>query len=262
MTTGMLPVPGAHLYYETHGSGPLLLLISPGGGDADSLRGIAAPLAEQFTVVTYDRRGYARSPLDDPAETPRIETHGDDAGRLLAALTTTPAHVFGSSGGAVVGLDLALRRTGQVRTLVAHEPPLRQLLPEGERGTGSVSEIYRREGAASAWRMFAARVGVLEATRAFSGDRSRFAANVEFFLGQEIGSRMWARYDLDVAALRSAPVRVVPAGGRTGREYVGYRCAAALARHLDTDLTEFPGHHAGFHTNPAEFADTLRQVLI
>jgi hypothetical protein len=92
-------------------------------------------------------------------------------------------------------------------------------------------------------------------------DGSRFAANLEFFLRQEIGSRMWAHYDLDVAALRSSPVRVVPAGGRTGREYVGYRCAAALARRLDTALTEFPGHHAGFHTDPAEFATILRQLF-
>ncbi|MCO5968243.1 alpha/beta fold hydrolase [Actinoallomurus soli] len=257
----MLPVPGAHLYYETRGSGPLLLLISPGGGDVDSFHRIAASLAERFTVVTYDRRGYARSPLDAPAETPRIETHVDDASRLLAALTMTPAHVFGSSGGAVIGLDLALRYPRQVRTLVAHEPPLRQLLPEGERGTGDIREIYRREGTASAWRMFAARIGVPEAAGPFSGDGSRFAANVEYFLKQEIGSRMWARHDLDIAALRNSPVRVVPAGGRTGREYVGHRCAVALARHLDTDLIEFPGHHAGFHTHPAEFAHTLSQVL-
>jgi pimeloyl-ACP methyl ester carboxylesterase len=261
VNTGILSVPGAHLYYETQGTGSLLLLISPGGGDADSFRSIVSFLAQHFTVVTYDRRGYARSPLDDSTDTPQIETHGDDANLLLTALATGPADVFGSSGGALVGLDLALRHPGQVRTLVAHEPPVRQLLPEGEREAGDVRETYRREGAAEAWRMFAARIGVPETAGTSVKQGGRFAVNAEFFFRQEVGSGMWSRYALDVDALRRSPVHIVPAGGRTGREYVGYRYATALARHLDATLVEFPGHHAGFHTDPQEFAETLRQVL-
>ena len=35
-----------------------------------------------------------------------------------------PAYVFGSSGGAMVGLALVTAHPGQVRTLVAHEPPV------------------------------------------------------------------------------------------------------------------------------------------
>ncbi len=118
-----LRVPGASLYYEVRGSGPVLLLIGAGAADAASFNGIAAHLADQYTVVSYDRRGYSRSPLDDPEEEQRIETHSDDAHRLLAQLCTEPAYVFGSSGGALIGLDLAIRHPEQVRTLVSHEPP-------------------------------------------------------------------------------------------------------------------------------------------
>ena len=40
-----------------------------------------------------------------------------------------PADVLGSSGGATYGLDLVARCPGRVRTLVAHEPPVSELLP-------------------------------------------------------------------------------------------------------------------------------------
>jgi len=78
-----LRVAGASLYYEVRGSGPVLLMIGAGAADAASFNGITTHLADQYTVVRYDRRGYSRSPLDDPEEEQRIETHSDDAHRLL-----------------------------------------------------------------------------------------------------------------------------------------------------------------------------------
>jgi len=58
--------------------------------------------------------------------------HSDDAHRLLAELSTAPAYVFGSSGGALIGLDLVAHHPEQVCTLVAHEPPADYLLPATE----------------------------------------------------------------------------------------------------------------------------------
>ena len=60
--TGTLPVPGATLFYKVLGSGPLLLLLPGGSGDAEAaFNGIAGHLADQFTLLTYDRRGLSRS---------------------------------------------------------------------------------------------------------------------------------------------------------------------------------------------------------
>ncbi|PGD43373.1 alpha/beta hydrolase, partial [Bacillus toyonensis] len=39
--TGKLQVHGASIYYEVRGSGPILLLIHGGGGDADKFHSIA-----------------------------------------------------------------------------------------------------------------------------------------------------------------------------------------------------------------------------
>jgi pimeloyl-ACP methyl ester carboxylesterase len=50
-----------------------------GPGNADTLKALASQLAEDFTVVTYDRRGYSRSQMKDPPEPTGIPRHGDDA---------------------------------------------------------------------------------------------------------------------------------------------------------------------------------------
>lgn len=54
---GTLCVPGALLHYQVRGStGPLLLILPSGGGDADSCDALAGHLADHHTVVSYDRR--------------------------------------------------------------------------------------------------------------------------------------------------------------------------------------------------------------
>ena len=55
-----LSAPGARLYYETHGSGPLMLMIAGASGSDDPFKRAADYLAARHTVVIYDRRGFSR----------------------------------------------------------------------------------------------------------------------------------------------------------------------------------------------------------
>ena len=148
-----LKVPGATLYYETRGSGPVLLLIAGGGTDAGVFEAVASVLAHDYTVVTYDPRGNSRSPLDGPPTEQQIEVHSDDARRLLSTVADGPAAVFGSSSGAIVVLDLIARHPIVVSRVVAHEPPLLELLPEAAKWRAfhdDVYETYQREGTEAA----------------------------------------------------------------------------------------------------------------
>jgi hypothetical protein len=93
--TATFKVPGASLYYEVTGAGPILLIIPGAPADADAFAAIAGQLADRYTVVTYDWRGSSRSPLDQPpGDLPDglpMQVQGDDAGHLLAALADGPA---------------------------------------------------------------------------------------------------------------------------------------------------------------------------
>ncbi|WP_436764542.1 alpha/beta fold hydrolase, partial [Streptosporangium sp. V21-05] len=120
------------------------LLICGGVYDAAGYASLAQRLADRYTVVTYDRRGNSRSPLDGPPESQSVETHADDAHRVLVEAGVTaadPAYVFGNSSGAIIGLELAARHPERVRVLVAHEPPLFELLPDRDRWRGVVRDV-------------------------------------------------------------------------------------------------------------------------
>ena len=90
-------VNGTELYYEVRGTGPPVLLIMGATGDGGHLDALADALADEFTVVSYDRRGNGRSPAPDGWETTSPEEQADDAAALLDALRTGPAAVFGTS---------------------------------------------------------------------------------------------------------------------------------------------------------------------
>ncbi|MFI9045950.1 alpha/beta fold hydrolase [Streptomyces sp. NPDC053427] len=264
----MLTVPGAEIYYEVRGSGPPLLLINGGDGDAAVFGPLAGLLAEHYTVITYDPRGNSRSRLTGPPEEQWIANHGHDAHLLLNAVAADePAYVFGTSYGGMVGMDLLARHPGQVRALVAHEPFVIDLLPDADRWHAlfqEVYELYEREGAALALREFSEAIGVdgppepAESLPApIQGMLARIRANMETCLAYEL--RTFVRFRPDVDALRRARFRLVIGG--EGPKSLLHRTTEALAEHVGTGIVEFPGGHVGFLSHAAAFAVALRAIL-
>ncbi len=117
-------------------------------------------LVEHFqdrTVVTYDPRGVSRSEWTDGVSGSTPDERADDVHRLISAIDAGPVDVFASSGGAVDGLALVARHPEQVRTLVAHEPPAAQLLPDREQALAAaegIHETYVRHGLGPAMARF------------------------------------------------------------------------------------------------------------
>ena len=113
---------GFDLYYQERGEGVPILLIPPAGSTAATWGAAADELARIGRVITYDRRGYARSG-GEPVRS--MSTHTADAAALLEHLRTPAAVVVGTSAGAAIAVDLAVRRPHLVRAVVAHEFPWR-----------------------------------------------------------------------------------------------------------------------------------------
>jgi pimeloyl-ACP methyl ester carboxylesterase len=274
MRADTLKVPGATLYCEVRGSGPALLMIPGGPADAGAFAGLAGLLAGRYTVVTYDPRGNSRSSFDGPPRDWRADVHADDARRLLAAVGPEPAYVLASSSGALAGLELVARFPEQVHTLVAHEPPITELLPDAEhhRAIGrEVYDIYRTAGVGPAMAKFLAIAGLdggpPQETAAPRGEpdpeivemMARMERNLELFFAHswlQIGG-----YVPDFAALRAASTRIVVAGGEASRGQLAYVAGAAVAERLGTAVVHFPGDHGGYASHPAAFAERLHEVL-
>lgn len=110
------------LYREEAGEGVPILLIHPAGSTASTWGGAVEQLARHGRVISYDRRGYARSGGEAVHS---ISTHTADAAAILESLVAAPAVVVGTSAGAAIAVDLAVRRPDLVRVVVAHEFPWR-----------------------------------------------------------------------------------------------------------------------------------------
>ena len=262
-TSHWLDVPGARLYYEVQGSGPVLILIGHPMG-VSGFAAIAPLLANDHSVVTYDPRGFARSTIEDADQDGEPDLLADDVRRVLAAVGDGPAHVFGSSGGAVTGLALVTRYPGRVRTLVAHEPPLALLLPEADdarSGMHDIYDTYRHGDTTAAWTKFFAFTGMTPppASDAAPPPSAEMVAMSERFFGH--GLLPIALYEADLSSLQAGPARVVVAGGTTSKGEFPQRTAAALAQRLGSSLVDFPGGHAGFASDATDFAAVLRRTL-
>jgi pimeloyl-ACP methyl ester carboxylesterase len=140
---------GVRLYYELHGSGEPLALVHGAWVDATAWRFVVPGLAENFRVLSYDRRGHSRS--ERPATQGSFDEDGDDLAALLEALELAPAHVVTNSGGGNIALRLATRRADVFRSLSCHEPALWGLLEEDpesqemlQQGARSLAAVGRR----------------------------------------------------------------------------------------------------------------------
>jgi pimeloyl-ACP methyl ester carboxylesterase len=281
--THELDVPGARIAYDVRGdlrSGetPLLLIGSP--MDAAGFNTLATHFADR-TVVTYDPRGAGRSVRTDATGESRPDDHASDLHHLVDALGAGPVDIFASSGGAVNGLALVSRNPEQVRTLVAHEPPLSDQLPDKAQINAACEDIhttYQKHGMGPAMAKFIKIVmhrGPLSESYNSepAPDPAQFGLPTEddgsrddVLLGQNI--RTCTSYVPDYDALSAASTRIVIAYGTESGEELASRGGRATARRLGLEPVEFPSGHAGFlggeygqHGDPDAFGPRLREVL-
>jgi pimeloyl-ACP methyl ester carboxylesterase len=282
--THTLETPEAALAYDVRGPlptadgrPPLFLVAAP--MDASGFGTLASHFPDR-TVVTYDPRGLGRSTRHDGRTEHTPEQNADDLHRVIEAVGG-PVEMFASSGGAVSALALVAAHPGDVSTLVAHEPPLLALLPDAdgafaaERG---VQAAYHDKG----WgHGMAAFIALTSWQGEFPDDFTAGSAPDPAAFGlpmDDDGSRddpllsgasnAITAYRPDVAALASAPTRVVIAVGAESRGLLTGRTSVASAEILGQEVTVFPSHHGGFlgdefgqRGKPEAFAARLREIL-
>ncbi len=272
-TIDRLSVPGASLYYEVRGSGPTLLIVPSGNGDATPFAPLAQLLSDRYQVITYDRRGFSRSELNGPVEDcHRLDEDAADGRRLLEHLADGPAAVFGSSSGGIVALALLANHPEYVHTVVSHEPPLASVLPDADYWIDFYAEVYERfraSGVEAAQRAFRAGMGMERTTRPPRQTElppkereellARIKRNHVFWFEHEL--RGYPAYLPDTARLRTLSDKLVLACSDTAREALPYRPNAVLAELLAKSIIHLPGGHVGYVTHPSEFASALDGIL-
>lgn len=116
-TSGFVANGDVRLYYATYGSGPPVLLIHNGLGDADDWAPIVPRLAARYRVIVADTRGFGRSTRDATPYT--YDLLAGDYLRILDALHLRRVLLVGTSDGADIGLDLAIHHSERLAGLFA-----------------------------------------------------------------------------------------------------------------------------------------------
>ncbi|MEV5333560.1 alpha/beta fold hydrolase [Streptomyces werraensis] len=285
MKTHTLETAGADLVYDVRGPlptsdgrPPLMMIGQP--MDASGFATLASRFPER-TVVTYDPRGLGRSVRKDGRTDHAPRTQADDVHAVIEALGAGPVEMFASSGGAVTALAVVEKYPSDVTTLVAHEPPLITLTPDGPaavRARARVREAYEKRGWGAGMAAFVAMTSwVGEFTDAYfaqpAADPAAFGMPTEDDGSRDdplLSDRSWAvsGYRPDADAITAAPTRVVIAVGEESENLLTARTSAAAAELLGQKVVVFPSHHGGFcggefgyPGKPDEFAVRLRQVL-
>jgi pimeloyl-ACP methyl ester carboxylesterase len=280
-TARTLDTPGATLTYDvrpgTGGDIPLFLIGSPMGAAG------FATLASHFpdrTVITYDPRGAERSTKHDPTSESNPDQHADDLHRIIQAVGG-PVDLFASSGGAVNALALVAKHPEDVRTLVAHEPPIASILPDSEDAKAAVRAIqktYQTRGFGAGMAHFIAITGhrgpfTPKVAAQPAPDPATFGMptdddgnRTDVMLSQNIIGT--THYEPDFDALGHASTRIVCAAGAESEGEMANRGGHAVAERLGQQPVIFPSHHGGFLSGeygwggePEAFAAKLREVL-
>ena len=249
------------LYHEVRGSGPAVLLIQGATGDAGPYTRTAERLSDQFTIITYDRRGNSRSEAN--ADSPDVATmaaQADDAAALIRACGCAQAVVYGNSGGAEVALELLARDPGVVRGAIIHEPPLLSVIPphDGPDPLQPIFQLAQTDPRAALERFMRVNTSDTAWEGLDSATRERMLGNAVNLFQREIPH--YVSYAPDPAVLRALNVPVVLLRSRDGLPFSG-PVQSWLEAQLGVTGGMLTGHHAPYFDIPEVFAEELRPIL-
>jgi pimeloyl-ACP methyl ester carboxylesterase len=269
MAMGLIEANGATLYYERRGSGPTVLFISGATGDAGHWTEVGHILADEDTVVTYDRRANSRSPRPPGWDSTTSDEQADDAAALLTGLHLAPAVVFGTSAGTAILANLCLRHPELLSGAVFHEPYFQSGVSHPD-----LVRAWRRALIEKGMAMGGPSATTELLLRSVAGDetyermdaqlRERLLSNGDVFFDIEMAA--YLSYEPTPQELETIQIPCAVTAGADNRDesvpnHWRYEAAQWLAAHLHTTVVELPGGHMSYLGQPHAFAEALQQLL-
>ncbi|MFK4085005.1 alpha/beta fold hydrolase [Kribbella sp. NPDC020789] len=256
--TGWAVTDGAKLYYETHGDGPELLLIAGAGGTAASFAAIVPALAEEFRVITYDRRGLNRS-TGQGSRDGGMEQQAADVSAVLEAAGADRPVVFGTCGGASIAFEFCARYPDRVEALLAHEPITVRVLDDAAEQLAffkDMCELNRTDGPVAAMRAWMDYMGRDFALKIRPTFLERTLADGDFVFRNDLMAMVSYLPDFDALRTR-VRIRLVLGDGSRAGGYNYARTVAPLAQLLGCEVASIPGHHTSYIYRPEIFGPAL-----
>jgi pimeloyl-ACP methyl ester carboxylesterase len=250
----------SELYFEVRGHGAPVLLIAGTPGDGGQFDELADVLAANHLVITYDRVGTSRSPAPPEWTETTVADQADAAARLVRSLVTEPATVYGTSNGAAVALELALRHPALVSRAILHEMPLLTVLADpGPVGAllgeviGTAMSAGGTRAALDAFVRFAYGDAIVDGWPDDLADR--LLGNAEMVFAVELPAFQAYRPDEAALAAHHPPFEVAVGVDQQAPFFL--EAAQWLAARTASPLIRTPGAHGPQFSDPEALAAVL-----
>jgi len=252
-----------NLYCEKLGEGPLLVLIHGVVCDSDYFRAAAEYLSRNFTVVTYDRRGYTRSKCSADSDW-SVRAQSEDAAAVIRACGSDSAFVVGCSAGGIIALELARSRPEFVRALMLHEPPVGntpEYRAELKAWLFELRECAEKRRTAKAMMSFVNRLGGIDprAPKRSLEEQKRDIMTMPVFLHHEMES--FLQYLPEGLERIELKMPCTIAMGESDPEGLFHMACEPAAKMLGAKLLHVPGYHNFAADLPYDFAVAVTGVM-
>ena len=247
---------GVELSWSERGEGSPLVLVHETASSSAAWERLSGAAPERMRAIAYDRRGWGSSTAPDGYRRTTIEEQSEDAAVLIESLDAAPAAVCGAGLGAIICLDLLLRRPELVSGAILIEPPVLSLLPEATEALSddhaALQQAFHQRGAHGAVSLYlSGRLGALgvEAARlpsSLTGEARERPA----ILFAELGAA--AAWSMPLVQFASAERRSLVVGSTATPQLVREAGRALISRLAASEAREVTATRAPPHVGAPE----------
>lgn len=251
------------LYVHVRGSGMPLVMVHGIMSDSTFFDGAADALADDYRVITYDRRGYGGSGREEYTDY-SVHTQAEDLAEILRDYCSEPAWLVGNSAGGLISIETALSYPELIRGMVLIEPSLGYEKTEREKLLAWNQELnqYVQEGRIkSALPAFSRITGGADAKKepASLKELKRTYQNLSAFMYGELNEVQ--RYLPPAGRLKELGMPVTVAVTEKGRDSIFATSSESGARKIGWPVAVMPGYHNVAKDMPCEFAASVRKIV-
>lgn len=279
MNMETLNLKGTNLHYHKLGQGPVLILIPGANGTGDIFLPMAKILAEDYTVIAVDRRGFGQSHLTAPlpAEVSsskseyRVKQDAKDIARLAEHESKdAPVNIFGTSTGAIIAMHLLQDYPDIVKTAALHEPLINSILPDAkywQDKNQAIVETENDEGMSDAMELLGETLRVTSLDQEMMTQPAEDAEDevtvqhlkeMENWFEYEL--RQYSASQLTIEKLRMLKEKIILLNGTDAAGSFPQEVNNYLATALSIEINKTQGGHLGYVQEPHDFAETLKKI--
>lgn len=249
-------------YVHRKGAGTPLVMVHGIISDSSFFEESAEILAEDYQVITYDRRGYGENTREKYSDY-SVHAQAEDLAEILGTYCSEPAWVVGNSAGGLIAIEAALFYPELIRGMILIEPSLGYEETEREKLLSWNQELnqYVKEGRIkSALPAFSRITGGGKGKKSASlKEIKRSYQNLSAFMYGELNEVQ--RYLPPAESLKRLPMPVLVAVTEGGRNSIFATSSETGAMKLGWPVVTLPGFHNVAKDLPSEFAACIKELL-